>query len=65
MGKAFSYERIYFFISYMNKEKNVGLNTLPGDTLLSRTANPTEARTIGKFPLWMKSSRFPCMGKQS
>ena len=34
----------------MSKEKHVGLNTLPWDTLLSRPANPTEARTIGKFP---------------
>ena len=34
----------------MNKEKRVGLNTLPRETLLSRTANPTEAQTIGKFP---------------
>ena len=45
----------------MNKEKHVGLDTLPRDTLLSRTANPTEARTIGMFPLCMKSSRFPCV----
>ena len=49
----------------MNKEKNVGLNALPRDTLLSRTANPTEARTIGKFPFWMKSARFLCVRKQS
>ena len=26
----------------MNKEKHVGLNTLPRDTHLSRTANPTD-----------------------
>ena len=50
---------IYFFISLMNKEKHIGLNTLPGDTLPSHTANPTETHTIGMFPLWMQSSRFP------
>ena len=37
----------------MNKEKHVGLNTQPWDILLSRTANPTETQTIGKFPLCM------------
>ena len=32
------------FLHFINEQrkKNVGLNTLPGDTLLSRTANPTE-----------------------
>ena len=53
------------FLHFINEQRKVGLNTLPGDTLPSHTANPTETHTIGMFPLWMKSSRFPCMGKQS
>ena len=46
-----SIRRIHFFISLMNKEKEFGLSPLPWDTLLPRTASPTDAQTVGGFPL--------------
>ena len=56
-------ERIYFFFSLMNKEKQVGLSPLPWDTLLPRTASPTDAQTIGRFPLKCNTSRLLCARK--
>ena len=42
----------------MNKEKQIGLSPLPWGTLLPRTESPTDAQTLGEFPLRFRTSRL-------
>ena len=48
------------FLYFINEQRNrVELIALPKNTLLSRTASPTDAQTVGIFPLGLVSSRLP------
>ena len=47
------------FLYFINEQrKKVGLSPLPWGTLLPRTASPTDAQTLGEFPLRFRTSRL-------